>query len=217
MLVRNRTQQRWQIAGVLATVAAASVFALTSVAAEKSGKSAKSDAAIGQPAPAFSLQDQSGKTVSLADFSGKIVVLEWFNNGCPYVVKHYKGGHMNQLAKKYEDQGVVWLAVNSTKNKTIEDNRKISEEWSINRPVLSDASGETGHAYGARTTPHMYVINKDGTLAYKGAIDSINSDDTDDVSKAQNYVAAALDELLAGKPVSKPETQPYGCSVKYAK
>jgi peroxiredoxin len=172
---------------------------------------------IGQAAPTFSLQDQNGKTINLSDYSWKIVVLEWFNNSCPYVQKFYNGGAMNTLAKKYEEKGVVWLAVNSTKERSVSDNKAISEKWSINRPILSDASGATGRAYGAKTTPNMYIIDKAGNLAYQGAIDSIPTDEPADIEKATNYVAQALDELLEGKPVSKAETKPYGCSVKYAK
>jgi peroxiredoxin len=220
MLVRRKSNYRWPVVGAVATVLVASALALTSVAAERSGEGAggaKAEVAIGKPAPAFTLQDQAGKTVSLSDYSGKIVVLEWFNNSCPYVQKHYKTGHMNTLAKTYEGKGVVWLAINSTKDRTVDDNKSIADQWGINRPILSDARGATGHAYHARTTPHMFIVDKDGKLAYMGAIDSVASDDSEDIAKATNYVAAALDEMLAGKPVSKPETKPYGCSVKYAK
>jgi peroxiredoxin len=198
----------------LVAILTLSAFVVTSVTAKEK---AAAKAAIGSPAPAWTLQDQDGKSHNLSDFAGKIVVLEWFNNECPYVVKHYKEGHMNALAKKYEAQGVVWLAVNTTKGKSNDDNKKIAGEWKIERPILNDASGTVGTAYGARTTPHMYIINKDGILVYAGAIDSDRSADTSAVSGATNYVAAALDELLAGKPVSKAETNPYGCSVKYAK
>lgn len=199
--------------GSVAALLAVSV--MTGNFAGASEKAAK--AAVGSPAPAFTLQDQNGRSHSLADFSGKIVVLEWFNNECPYVVKHYKGGHMNEVAKKYSDKGVVWLAINTTKGKSNEDNKKIAGDWKIDRPILNDASGEVGHQYGAKTTPHMYIINKDGNLAYIGAIDSNSSSNTDDISSSTNYVVKALDELLAGKTVSTSETKPYGCSVKYAK
>jgi peroxiredoxin len=178
---------------------------------------ARGEAKVGAAAPAFSLQDQSGKSVSLADFKGKIVVLEWFNNECPYVVKHYKLGSMNALASKYAEKGVVWLAINSTKGKTNADNAAIAESWSIKRPILNDADGATGRAYGATRTPQMYIINAEGNIAYMGAIDSDTSSDPSKVEGATNYVAAALDELLAGKTVSRPETKPYGCTVKYAK
>jgi len=172
---------------------------------------------IGQPAPAFTLTDQDGKSVSLADYSGKIIVLEWFNNECPFVVKHYSAGDMNTLASKYAEKGVVWLAINSTNSADVAANKKIAGDWNISRPVLDDASGATGHLYGAKTTPHMYIVDKEGKLAYQGAIDSVKSADTKDIAGATNYVAAALDELLASQTVSTPETAAYGCSVKYAK
>lgn len=210
-------RNRKSFAFLAAAMLVASAVGVGSTVAVEKAKEKAGAVAIGQPAPAFTLQDQSGKSHSLSDFAGKIVVLEWFNNECPFVVKHYREGHMNATAKKYAEQGVVWLAINTTKSKTNEDNKKIAGEWNIDRPILNDATGETGRAYGARTTPHMYIVNKDGTLAYMGAIDSNTSSNTADVSGATNHVAKALDELLAGKPVSTAETKPYGCSVKYAK
>lgn len=171
--------------------------------------------AVGAAAPAFTLQDQDGKTVSLSDFAGKVVVLEWFNNECPFVVKHYKNGDMNKLAKTYIDQDVTWLAINTTKGKTNADNKKIAGEWKIDRPILNDAEGVVGHLYGAQTTPQMFIIAKDGTLVYNGAIDSIKSSDTADIAKADNYVKAALDSLLKGQTIANKENKSYGCSVKY--
>jgi peroxiredoxin len=179
--------------------------------AEKHGK-----VAVGQAAPQFSLQDQDGKQVNLADYADKVVVLEWFNNDCPYVVKFYKNGDMNKWAEAYKAKGVVWLAVNSTKNTSNADNKKVSGDWNISRPVLNDATGEIGHLYGATNTPQMFVVNK-GQIAYMGAIDDKRSSSSDDVAGAKNYVAKALDEILAGQSVSEPETKAYGCSVKYAK
>ena len=172
---------------------------------------------IGAPAPLFSLQDQNGKTVSLADFSGKIVVLEWFNNECPFVKKQYKTGNMNSLAKKYGEQGVIWLAINTTEGKTNADNKAIASEWNMDRPILNDSAGDVGHAYKSQNTPTMYIIDKQGTLAYWGAIDSKPTPDASDISSSTNYVAKALDEMLAGQSVSEPKTKAYGCSVKYAK
>lgn len=174
-------------------------------------------AKIGEAAPAFSLQDQDGKTHSLADYAGKVVVLEWFNEQCPYVVKHYSGGHMNTLAKKYAEKDVVWLAVNTTAGKSAQDNKKIAGDWKIDRPILADTTTEVAKAYGAKNTPTMYVIDKEGKLAYMGAIDSDRSDDSSKIEGATNYVAKALDEVLAGKSVSEPKTKAYGCGVKYAK
>ena len=193
---------------------AAAAFGLMISAASSSVRAAVE---IGQAAPEFSLTDQNGKTVKLSDFAGKVVVLEWFNDGCPYVVKHYKGGAMNATAAKYAEKGVVWLAVNSTNTATGANNKKVAGEWKIDRPILDDHDGKTGHAYGAKNTPQMYVVDKDGKLVYKGAIDSNNSSSADDVSGATNYVAKALDEVTAGKPVTQGETKAYGCSVKYAK
>jgi peroxiredoxin len=196
-----------------ATLFAAALMLLATTATS----TVRAEAKVGDAAPAFSLTDQDGKTVSLADFAGKVVVLEWINDQCPYVQKHYNEGHMNNLAAQYKDKGVVWLAINSTSSTSDEKNKAIASKWSITRPILNDASGATGKAYGAKTTPHMYVIGTDGKLAYKGAIDSNNDSETSSIASATNYVAKALDETLAGTAVSTPETKPYGCSVKYAK
>lgn len=206
---------------ILMPLTAFAVVAMALSVALADDDSAKTAAAggsakIGEAAPAFSLQDQDGKTHSLSDYAGKVVVLEWFNEQCPYVVKHYSGGHMNKLADKYEEKDVVWLAVNTTAGKSAQDNKKIAGEWKIDRPILSDTSTEVAKAYGAKNTPTMYVIDKEGKLAYMGAIDSDRSDDSSKVEGATNYVAKALDEVLAGKPVSEPKTRAYGCGVKYA-
>ena len=170
----------------------------------------------GQQAPNFTLSDQDGKSHTLADLKGKVVVLEWFNEECPFVVKQYREGHMNTLADRYEEKGVVWLAIDTTQM-TSEDNKKISEKWKIDRPILNDSDGTVGKAYEAKNTPQMFIIDKEGKIAYNGAIDSIKSAKTEDIAKAENYVAKALDELLAGETVSTPETKPYGCVVKYGK
>lgn len=169
---------------------------------------------IGQPAPQFTLEDHNGKSVSLADFKGKIVVLEWWNEGCPVCARHARAGTMKKLVNTYADKGVVLLAINSTASCTNESNRKAAEQFSLNYPILNDSKGDVGRAYDARTTPHMYVIDKNGVLVYMGAIDD---DPGGNKKEVVNYVAKALDELLAGKPVSTPETRPYGCSVKYAR
>ncbi|HEV7300981.1 MAG TPA: thioredoxin family protein [Tepidisphaeraceae bacterium] len=178
---------------------------------------AKADVKVGDMAPSFTLEDQNGKTHSLSDYAGKVVVLEWFNDECPYVQKHYKEGHMNALAKQYEGKEVVWLAVNSSNFTANDKNKSIAEKWSIDRPILNDASGATGKAYGAKTTPDMFVIGTDGKVLYKGAIDNNSDSETSSIASAENHVAKALDEVLADKPVTKAETKPYGCSVKYAK
>jgi peroxiredoxin len=173
----------------------------------------KAIAKIGAAAPAFSLPDQDGKNVSLSDFAGKVVVLEWFNDECPVVVRHYDGDAMNKLAAKYKDKDVIWLAINSSKHHDVSHNKQAAAKFKMSRPVLDDHSGKVGHAYGATNTPGMYIINKDGVLAYMGAIDDNKSGSKKDGVK--NYVSQALDELLAGKSVSEPQTQQYGCTVKY--
>ncbi len=195
------------------SLAIVSLLAARGVAADKP----QSAAQIGAAAPTFSLQDQDGKTVALSDYAGKIVVLEWFNEECPFVVKHYKSGNMNDLASKYAGKDVVWLAINSTKGKTNDNNKAIASEWKIERPILNDATGEVGEAYGSKNTPTMYIIDKQGNLAYWGAIDNQPNPDPKSLEGATNYVSKALDELLAGQSVSEPKTKPYGCSVKYAK
>ena len=170
-------------------------------------------ATIGAAAPAFTLSDQSGKQVALADFAGKVVVLEWVNPDCPFVKRHYGAKTMSELASRYKDRGVVWLAVNTTKYMSSEDNQKWIAAHALPYPILNDQSGEIGRLYGAKTTPHMYVIDPKGTLVYAGAID----DDPQGASaKRVNYVDQALGEVLAGKAVTVAQTKPYGCSVKYA-
>lgn len=169
-------------------------------------------AAAPEAAPAFTLMDQNGKPVGLADYAGKLVVLEWTNYECPFVKHHAAAGTMKALADKWREQGVVWLAVNSTKHATRERDAAWIAANALPYPVLEDFDGKVGHAYGARTTPHLFIVGKDGKLAYRGAID----DDRRLAGKPTvNYVEQALAELTAGKPVSLPATEPYGCSVKY--
>lgn len=177
---------------------------------------------VGQQAPGFSAVDAQGKTVSLADFKGKHVVLEWVNPGCPYVVKHYGAGNMQATQKGAADKGVVWLAVNSTA-KDHGDYRTPAAmtSWmqghkAVPQATLMDSEGKVGRAYGARTTPHMYVIDSAGKLVYAGAIDSKSSSNPADIATATNHVNVALAETLAGKAVTLAQTRPYGCSVKYS-
>jgi peroxiredoxin len=172
-------------------------------------------AEIGKAAPSFSLPDQDGKTVNLADLSGKIVVLEWVNPGCPYVQRHYGLGTMKNLAEKYKDKDVAWLAINTTKTATAEENKKWKEQHGSPYPYLLDADGSVGKMYGAKTTPHMYIIDKTGTLAYAGGIDSQATDNGPVAADTVNYVDKALGELTSGKSVSVAESKPYGCGVKY--
>jgi peroxiredoxin len=176
---------------------------------------------VGSAAPAFTLKDTSGKEHSLADFRGKYVVLEWFNEGCPFVQKHYKSGNMQKLQKEYTGKDVVWLSINSSAegeqgHVTPESAPKTVKEWNMdNTKILLDHDGKVGRMYGARTTPHMYVIDPEGKLIYQGAIDSKPTANPADINGAENYVKVALDNSMAGKPVENSSTKPYGCSVKY--
>ncbi len=176
---------------------------------------------IGKPAPDFTATDINGKTVKLSDYKGKIVVLESYNSDCPFCNNHYKTGAMQKLQSDLAAKGVVWLLVNSVNPKnfshrTPEQARKemAAEKMDVTA-WIDDSSGAVGHLYDMKTTPHMFVIDKNGTLVYDGAIDN-QPDPFHDPSKAQNYVSAAIDALLAGKPVAVTETKPYGCGVKYA-
>lgn len=181
---------------------------------------ALASAVVGSPAPAFTLMDLGGKPVNLADYKGKTVVLEWHNFGCPFVQKHYRSKNMQALQRKYGSD-VVWLAVNSTHKGSSDymEPAKIGAELkrfeATPARYLMDEPGQVGRAYGAKTTPHMYVIDPSGKLVYNGAIDDKRSTNPEDVKTSKNYVAAALDEMKAGKPVSTASTTPYGCSVHY--
>jgi hypothetical protein len=178
--------------------------------------------AVDAPAPAFTATTADGKTVNLADFKGKTVVLEWTNHDCPYVKKHYGTGNMQGQQKAATGQGVVWLQVVSSApgQQGFVDGataQKLNaERGAAPTATLLDPKGELGRLYGAQTTPHMYVIKGDGTLAYKGGIDSIASAKAEDIAKAEPYVTEALAAVAAGRKVEKASTRPYGCSVKYA-
>jgi len=202
---------------LLATALMFATAALTSCAASD----AAAAAAVGQPAPAFTLVDSTGQTRSLAEFAGKTVVLEWTNHECPFVGKHYGAGNMQAQQRDATADGVVWLTVNSSApgqeghvDGTAAD-RIRDQAGAAQTAYLLDPDGATGRAYGAKTTPHMYVIDPDGVLRYAGGIDSIPSADTADIAQATQYVPQALAELAAGRPVSVTVTRPYGCSVKY--
>jgi peroxiredoxin len=175
----------------------------------------------GQPAPTFKLEDVNGRSVSLADLRGRYVVLEWNNPNCPFVRKHYASGNMQSLQARYGADKVAWLLVNSTAPGTEDymDGKKLAawlaEQKSQPTALLLDPSGEVGRAYAAKVTPQMVVIDPRGTVIYNGAIDDKRSANAADVAGARNYVAAALDEARAGKPVSVASTSPYGCTVKY--
>lgn len=176
---------------------------------------------VGQPAPGFTGTDSNGSEHSLSDFQGKTVVLEWTNHECPYVQKHYGSGNMQALQKAATDDGVIWLTiVSSAEGKqgytTPEEANALIEEVGANATArILDPSGEIGKLYDAKTTPHMYVIDGEGTLVYAGAIDSNNSYDPATIEGATNYVQAALDSLKAGTPIEVASTTAYGCGVKY--
>lgn len=179
-------------------------------------------ASVGQPAPAFTAVDTSGKTVSLADFKGRHVVLEWVNPGCPYVRRHYDSVNMQGTQKDAAAKGAVWLTINSTAQDSGDYMQPAAlQQWMNTQKAaathtLMDADGKVGRAYGARTTPHMYVINPAGTLVYAGAIDDQPRASVADTAKATNHVKAALAESTAGKPVTVATTRAYGCSIKYS-
>lgn len=176
---------------------------------------------VDQAAPNFTLTDINGKKVSLSDFKGKTVVLEWVNFDCPFVKKHYGSGNMQSLQKTYTEKNVVWLSICSSApgkegNFSAADVKsKIKERNAVPTHYLIDESGTVGKLYSAKTTPHMFVINKEGVLVYAGAIDDTPSTDKDDIKTAKNYVSATLDAVLSGKPVETKTTSSYGCSVKY--
>ena len=176
---------------------------------------------VGSAAPDFSLTDAKGKTRSLSEYKGKYVVLEWFNPECPFVKKHYGSGNMQKLQQEYTGKGVVWLTIDSNApgtegNLTPEEAEQVMTSWKTHQSaLLLDPAGKAGRAYGAKNTPNMVVIDPQGKIAYEGAIDSKATPNPADIPNSTNYVKAALDESLAGKPVTTSQTRPYGCSVKY--
>ncbi len=205
--------QRRQFA--TSSIAAATLLAITSQSW------AQATATVGQLAPNFSAKDVNGKAVSLADFKGKTVVLEWVNPGCPYVRKHYEGGNMQGTQQDALAKNVVWLAVNSTGNDHPDYLAPaklaawMKQQKAPATHTLMDEDGKIGKAYGARTTPHMYIVDGKGMLVYAGGIDSIPTASASDIPKATNYVKVSLTEMAGGKPVSNNVTRAYGCSVKY--
>lgn len=173
---------------------------------------AEAKAQLGQAAPEFTLKGVDGQAVTLSQYKGKTVVLEWTNPDCPFVVRHYAAGTMKDLAEKYADKGVVWLSINTTRTASSQSNALWAKKHAIAYPVLDDHEGKVGLLYGAKATPQMFIIDTTGKLVYDGAIDD---DPGGDKSDRVNYVAKALDEVLAGKPVTTSQTKAYGCSVKY--
>lgn len=211
LLSRDRLALLGGVAAAAALTAAALIASTTAAHA----------ASIGEAAPAFSEKSTSGETVTLEQFKGETVILEWTNDGCPFVQKHYNSGNMQRAQDAAAASDVVWLSVISSKpGSQGHVSAARADELTTSRgakptAVLLDPDGSMGRAYGAKTTPHMYVITPDGRLAYNGAIDSINSANERDVPKAKNYVLAALDALKAGDMPDPAATVPYGCSVKY--
>jgi peroxiredoxin len=200
-----------------------SIFAATVFASALALTASSAFAAtVGQAAPAFSITDTSGKTVNLADFKGKTVVLEWTNPDCPFVQKHYSSANMQGTQKDASAKGVVWLTVNSTTREHQDYKAPAAmAQWmqaqkAAASATLMDPDGKVGKAYGARTTPHMYVVDAAGTLVYAGGIDNKPSANPADVAGATNHVKAALAEVTAGKAVTTASTKPYGCSIKYS-
>ncbi|AVQ84645.1 thioredoxin family protein [Variovorax sp. PMC12] len=185
------------------------------------GSNAVAAPAVGQQAPDFVAVDTTGAKHKLSDFAGKFVVLEWTNPGCPFVRKHYGSGNMPATQKAATDKGVVWLAINSTE-RAASDYLKpdaldawMKSQKAAPTAVLMDEDGLIGQVYGARTTPHIFIIDPKGMLVYAGGIDSIASARPDDIKTATNYVNQALGEAFGGKPISAASTRPYGCSIKY--
>jgi peroxiredoxin len=177
--------------------------------------------AVGTTAPDFSLTDSKGKTQTVSQYKGKYVVLEWFNPDCPFVKKHYGSGNMQKLQEELTAKGVVWLSIDSSApglegNLTAEQAEKKIAEWKTKQTALVlDPDGKAGRSFGAKNTPHMFVINPEGKIIYEGAIDSKATPNPADIASSTNYVKVALEESLAGKTVSNANTKPYGCSVKY--
>lgn len=197
------------------------VIALLFLAGYAAPGAMAADTVIGKPAPDFKAVDSTGREHRLSDYRGKRVILEWTNHECPFVDKHYRSGNMQKTQKSAKQDGVVWLSVVSSApglqgHVSADEADTLTKDRNAHpAAVLLDPAGDLGRLYRARVTPHMYIIDKDGTLAYKGAIDSIASGDTDDIPEATNYVLQAMAQLKAGQTVKESNTRPYGCTVKY--
>lgn len=176
---------------------------------------------VGNKAPDFNLVNENNQTVKLSDFKGKYIVLEWLNHGCPFVKKHYNSQNMQSLQKKIINKDTVWLSIISSAEgkqgySTSEEALKNKKEFQSNAGhILLDTKGEVGQAYQAKTTPHMFIISKEGDVIYEGAIDSIASADPEDIKDSENYITKAFEEINQGKKISVQKTKSYGCSVKY--
>ena len=177
---------------------------------------------VGDQAPDFTGTDSHGQAHKLSDYHGKFVVLEWHNNGCPFTKKHYESGNMQRLQKEWIDKGVIWFTVISSSPgsqgyvSADQENEYLQKMHAVPTAAILDPKGDIGHLYGAKTTPHMFVINPQGQIIYNGAIDDKATTDPSDINGANNYVSDALQEAMSGKAVAVANTRPYGCSVKYA-
>jgi peroxiredoxin len=194
---------------IILTIAAAAVLAVPMLFAadEKPTK-----------APDFTLKNYDGSEVKLADYKGKIIVLEWFNYECPFSRYNYdKTSAVNDLVNKYKDKNIVWLSINSTGHQETEKNKEFAEKNKVLHPILDDSTGTIGKAYGAKTTPHIFIIDTAGNITYEGALDNAPLGKVPEGEKLVNYADKALEELTAGKSVTTATTKPYGCSVKYGK
>ena len=213
--------RKWSIARVAASLAAASALSFALAGCSPEVAETLADLPVGEAAPNFRAGDPDGRPVSLADFRGKTVVLEWSNPECPTVKKHYDSGNMQKTQAAAAAQGVVWLTINSSAQGNqghmtpAEAKAFAAGQPSRRTAYLLDPKGEVGRAYGAKATPHLYVIDPAGTLVYNGGIDDKPTTDPADIAGARNHVLAALSELKAGKPVSVPTSRAYGCNVKY--
>jgi len=215
-----RIRVREMLAAGLVSMGLTAAAVVAEAPGQYGGEEEKPAAKVGDQAPDFTLKGIDGKEYKLSEFTkeDKIVVLEWFNPDCPWVVLHHeRNTTMKETARKYKDKDVVWLAINSGHEghptTGVERNMKAAKAWEISYPILLDPTGEVGKAYDAKTTPHMYVIDKDGILAYAGAIDDHR--ENRNPPGENNYVEKVLDQLLAGESVVVKETRPYGCTVKY--
>lgn len=223
-------QNMAKFAVILMAAALATAYAIaegtktekTQPSATEAGVAVTTTAVVDQPAPNFTLQSSDGKTVSLADYKGKMVVLEWVNFDCPFVKKFYESGTMQKLQATYAKQGIVWLSICSSAPEKQGHfagemlKSRLTESKLASTAYLIDANGAVGKLYGAKTTPHMFVIDPKGTLVYAGAIDSKRSTNSEDIATAENYVVSAVTAVSSNKPVGTKTSTPYGCSVKYA-
>lgn len=221
----DKKENRWkQLISAMFVVLLVGILAVNSVygtedANKQGAPKTEESIEVNSEAPDFTLKDVDGKDVTLSKIEDKIVVLEWTNYDCPFVKAHYASDNQttNKVAEEYKDKDVVWLVINSTNYTTAEKNKEWAKEVGLKQTILLDTDGKVGKLYYAKTTPHLFVIDKDGKVAYQGAYDNAPLGRTPDGENYVNYVDQTLAELLADKEVSVPKTKPYGCSVKYPK